>query len=475
MTGAGQVADASRVEESERLRMYGGPWMAVVPLAVMVAVMVWLSVEERAAVDAFWVGGVLAIMVGLVVARTKRTYADAIIRGLSNQGGIVIIAAFLFAGVFGQILAAGGLVEGLLWFGLETGVEGALFTVLAFLTAMTFAVGTGTSVGTVVALVPVLYPAGVFLGADPLMLGAAILSGGAFGDNLAPVSDTTIVSAYTQDADMGDVVRTRFPLAITAAALCLPVLLVFGGGGEVSDLPELGIETDPVGLLMLAAVAVVIVSSVYFRRHVIESLIWGSLSAGVLALLIGQASFDDLFHIPPEREESTGIIQDGVEAVTGAVIFVLLILAVTQVLVEAGVMDRVLAWTQRRAARTVRQAELTSIGATLAVTVPLSANAPAMFLVGPTLVKPLGARFDLAPARKANLMDCSAVSLFYTMPWHNAVIVWYATMEIAADTYDIELPSIYSAFANPYSWTILAVLLVSVVTGWNRKYASTDA
>lgn len=466
------TTDLPTAEGAERLRMYGGPAMAVLPLGVMVAVMVWLSVEERAAVDAFWVGGVLAVVVGLLVARTKRVYADAILRGLANQGGIVIIAAFIFAGIFGQLLASGGLIEGLLWFGLETGVEGALFTVLAFLTAMTFAVGTGTSVGTVVALVPVLYPAGVYLGADPLMLGAAILSGGAFGDNLAPVSDTTIVSAYTQDAEMGDVVRTRFPLAITAAALCLPVLFVLGGGGEVSDLPELGIDTDPVGLLMLGAVAVVIVSAVYFRRHVIESLIWGILSAGVLSLLIGGLDVDDLFHIPGERGESSGLIQDGVENMTGPVIFVMLILAVTQILVEAGVMERVLAWTQRRAANTVRQAELTSIGATLAVTVPLSANAPAMFLVGPTLVKPLGARFNLAPARKANLMDCSGMSLFYTMPWHNAVIVWYATMETAAKTHDIALPSIYSAFANPYSWTILAVLLFSVFTGWNRTYAS---
>lgn len=472
MTGADRPVAPPSAEESERLRMYGGAWMAAVPLAVMVAVMVWLSVAEKAAVDAFWVGGVLAIMVGLVVAKTKRVYADVIIQGLANRGGIVIIAAFIFAGVFGQLLAAGGLIEGLLWFGLEAGVEGALFTLLAFITAMAFAVGTGTSVGTVVALVPVLYPAGVFLGADPLMLGAAILSGGAFGDNLAPVSDTTIVSSYTQDANLGDVVRSRFPLAITAAALSVPVLLVFGGGGEVSDLPELGIETDAVGLLMFGAVAVVIVSAVYFRRHVIESLIWGSLSAGAIGLLIGKLSFEDLFHIPDERGDSTGLIQDGIDGVTGPVIFVLLILAVTQVLIEAGVMQRVLAWAERRAARTVRQAELTSIGASLAVTVPLSANAPALFLVGPTLVKPLGARFDLAPARKANLMDCSAVSLFYTMPWHNAVIVWYATMETASETHDIALPSIYSAFANPYSWAILAVLLFSVVTGWNRKYVA---
>lgn len=42
------------------------------------------------------------------------------------------------------------------------------------------------------------------------MCGLAILSGAAFGDNLAPISDTTIVSAYTQGATMRDVVRAAF-------------------------------------------------------------------------------------------------------------------------------------------------------------------------------------------------------------------------------------------------------------------------
>ncbi|MQA07878.1 MAG: sodium:proton antiporter [Pseudonocardiaceae bacterium] len=453
-----------------QLRMYGGAWAGAIPLAIMVAVMVWLSIAEKAAVEAFWVGGVLAIIVGLLIARTKGEYSLAVLRGLGNRSGIVIIAAFIFAGVFGQLMVTGGLVEGLLWFGLETGVQGALFTGLAFVAAMIFAVATGTSVGTVVSLIPVLYPAGVFLGADPMMLGAAVLSGAAFGDNLAPVSDTTIVSAYTQDAKMGDVVRTRFPLAISAAALSLPVLLIFGGGHQVRDLPELEADSDPTGLLILGAVVVVIVSSVYFGRHVIESLIWGSLSAAAIALVSGTMSPGDLFRIPEERGDSTGAIQDGIDGVTGAIVFVLLILAVTQVLIETGIMDRVLRVTERHAAKSVRQAELTSASVTMLATIPLSTLSASMFLVGPTLVKPLGQRFNLAPARRANLMDCSANSLFYMMPWHNAVIVWYATLQTAAESYDLPLPSIYSAFANPYSWAILLVILVSILTGWNRKY-----
>ena len=465
-----QVGEAQG-DESEQLRMYGGPWVAAIPALVLVGILIWLSVAGRAGTSAFWAGGWLALVVGLLLVRTKRHYAEAIVRGLSDRTGIIIVAAFIFAGVFGQLMVAGGLVDGLLWFGLETGIQGRVFTLLAFFAAMVFAVGTGTSVGTVVALGPVFYPVGVFLGSDPVMVAVAILAGGAFGDNLAPISDTTIVSAYTQEADMGDVVRSRFPLAASAAAISAVVFLIFGGGGQVSDASRVGASTNPLGLFMFIAFAIVIFSAIS-GRPIIESLIWGSLSAMVIGILTGQMSFGTIFHIPENSDASTGVIQDGINGVTGAIIFVLFVLAVAQILIESGVMSKILAWAQQRAASTVRRTELTCVFASLLFTIPLGANAPAELLIGPSLVKPLGASFNLAPARKANLMDCAVCTIYYMLPWHNAVIVWYGVLIATAAKYEIIAPPITAAFANPYAWALLAVLLFSAFTGWNRKYAT---
>ncbi len=124
-----------------------------------------------------------------------------------------------------------------------------------------------------------------------------------------------------------------------------------------------------------------------------------------------------------------------------------------------------------QAAKGVRSAELTIVGVSLLFSIPLGANAPAILLVGPTLARPLGLRHNLAPARTANLLDCSVCTVFYMLPWHNAVIVWYATVLVAAGEHGIPTPSIAAAFANPYAWALLVVLLVSVLTGWNRTYA----
>lgn len=449
--------------------MLGGPAVAIVPALVFVGVLVWLSAEERATITGFWVGGFAAIVIGLILTTTKREYADSLVRGMSDKTGIVIIIAFIFAGVFGSLLEGGGLVDGLLWMGLETGLQGSAFVVLAFILACLFGAGTGTSVGTVIAMVPVLYPAGVYLGADPTMMAVAVIAGGAFGDNLAPVSDTTISSAYTAQAEMGDVVKTRLPLSLTSAAIAAVVFAIFGGGGTVSD-QVADADTSAIGLTMIIPFALVIVLAIS-RRHIIEALLWGSVAAGVIGILTGQLAPSDVFSIPPTSDDSTGLIEDGIAGVTGAVILVLFILAMAQVLADSGLMARFLARLEVHAARGVRSAEFSIWLITLLFTVPLGANAPAILLVGPTIGRPLGKAYNLAPARIANLLDCSANTVFYMLPWHNAVIVWYATVQATASDNDLPELSIASAALNPYAWALGVVMLFSIFTGWNRRYA----
>lgn len=458
------------VEDSmeRELKMRGGIWGGLVPLIILVGGLIWLSVEERGGTKPFWACAWLAIAVGLFFAKEPREYCKALMRGIGDKTGIVIVTAWLFAGVFGELMKAGGLVEGLLWMGMTTGAHGAVFVLLVFLAAMLFSLGTGTSTGTCIALAPVLYPAGVFLGADPAMLALAILSGAAFGDNLAPVSDTTIVSAYTQGASMRDVVRSRFPLAISAAAIAAVIFAFFGGGGDVAALPAIKGTLNPLGLVMLLSLAIVVVAALA-GRHIIEALIYGNISAAVFGLLTGHISLAKIFSIPEKRGQSTGLIENGVNSVVGAIIFAIMILAVTQILVESGIMRRILQAAERAIVRTVRQAELFIVGVTILVSIPISANAPAELLVGPSLVKPIGKRFRLAAARRANLMDCAVCTIFFTLPWHIVVAAWYSAVHTSAQEYGIAAPSVSVALYNPYSWTLLGVLLFSIATGWNRK------
>ncbi len=456
-------------EQERRLEMYGGLLGGMLPLLTLVVGLIWLSVAERGGTKPFWACAWIALAAGLFLARNKEDYCLAAMRGIGDRTGIVIVTAWLFAGVFGKLMAAGGLVNGLLWIGMTTGAQGSIFVALVFLAAMLFSLGTGSSTGTCIALSPVLYPAGVFLGSDPTMCGLAILSGAAFGDNLAPISDTTIVSAYTQGATMRDVVRSRFPLSMSAACFAMLVFLAFGGSGEAADLPQIRAGLDPAGALMLLALLVVVIAALK-GRHIIEALIYGNVCAAAIGMLIGNIAPSQIFGIPAQNGASTGIIQDGIDSVVGAIIFAILILAVTQILVECGIMRRILDFAHQTLISSVRQAELFIIGVTIIASIPISANAPAELLVGPTLVRPIGEKFRLSAARRANLMDCAVCTVFFILPWHICVAAWYGALSSSAEAYGITAPPLSSALYNPYSWALLGVLLFSALTGWNRKF-----
>ena len=302
------------MEEQPKIRMYGGLWGGLMPLTILLFLLFVFSMGGKGGIKAFWTAGWIALFIGLFLARNKRTYCISMMEGIGDKNGIVIVTAWLFAGVFGKLMVAGGLVDGLLWLGLKTGATGALFALISFFIAMLFSMGTGTSTGTVLSLIPVLYPAGVFLGADPWILALGILSGAAFGDNLAPISDTTIVSAYTQEADMRDVVKSRFPLAVSAAMITALIILFFGRGESELIKDNVQASTDPIGLLMFLGF-IVVVTAALRGRHLIESLIYGNLTAISIGLITRKIVLSDIFTIPSESGQSSGIIQNGIEGV----------------------------------------------------------------------------------------------------------------------------------------------------------------
>lgn len=457
---------------SRKIEMIGGLAGAAVPPLIFVGVLFWLSFEERASIASFWVGAVAALIVGLVLTKTKRSYAESLVDGLADRTGIIIVVAFIFAGIFGAFMQEGGLTGGLLWLGQQTGLQGAAFTAFAFLLTGVFGTGIGTSVGTITALLPVIFPAGVFLGADPTMLAVAILAGGALGDNLSPISDTTIASAYTQHATMGSIVKSRLPLVLSAAAVSLVVFLLTGGGGTSMPEQEVQATSSPIGLIMLIPFALVIFLAVK-GRHIFESLVWGTLLALVLSLITGTLGATEIFNLPSERGESTGLIEDAISGVTGPVILVLLILGITRVLENSGIMKSILSKLRKTTARGVRTTELSIVGSGVLFTIPLGANAPAILMLGPSIAKPLGETHGLSPQRRANLLDCAVCTVFYMLPWHNAVIVWFGVLMATANTYGLDFPSIWSAGWNPYAWALLLVVVVSALTGWNRSYVKT--
>ncbi len=170
--------------------------------------------------------GVVGLLLGMIFCKNVGDYWDVILEGLGSKVAMTAVMLWLVVGIYGNILKSGHIVEGLVWLSVKLGISGAVFTVCAFIFAALFAVATGSGFGTISTMSFILYPAGILLGCNPAVLAGAILSGAAFGDNFAPVSDTTIIAATSQEfthregsADIGGTVKVRFKYVIVAAAI----------------------------------------------------------------------------------------------------------------------------------------------------------------------------------------------------------------------------------------------------------------
>ena len=460
------------------LRFRFGLAGAAVPLLVFAAGAAWLGFSGAPDERGLWPVLIAALGTGLLLARRAADYSAAAIRGMSRPIVMLMVMAWLLAGIFSALLRESGLVDALVWGGGELGVRGGGFVLLAFLIAVLFSTATGTSLGTILICAPLLYPAAGVLGARPAALIGAILAGATFGDNVSPVSDTTIASANTQRAPMGGVVRSRLRYAIPAAALAGLVLLLFGGaegggvGGELAQAGSLPVAgANPAAFAMLLAPLATFV--VLWRgKGLLESLFTGVVAAVAVALACGLVTPGDLIHINAAAFRAQGLILDGIEGAVGIVVFTILLMGIVGAVQEAGMLDRIVrGW--RPDAEGPRGTELGIFGITSVAVIVTTHSVMAILAVG-DLVRRAGRRARIGRFRRANLLDMTVCTYPFLLPFFIPTIL-ASSATAAGEAYGVPRVSALGAgLANPYSWALLGVMLLAIFTGLGRPEAVPD-
>ena len=459
----------TRESTIEELGFHGGTAGALAPFALFLAGVACLALAGAPDERGFWPVLLAAIALGLLLARDRRAFCETVIAGMSQPIVLLMVMAWLLAGVFGALMRASGLVDALVWLAESAGVTGAPFVLSAFLVCCAVSTATGTSLGTLILCTPLLYPAGVLLGAHPAVLAGAILGGATFGDNVSPVSDTTIASAATQDADLGGVVRSRLRYALPAAALALAAYLIFGGGDlGTTAAPAAPGTSGPRGLPMVLAPALVIFLLLR-RRHLIEGLLTGIVAAAVLGLTLGLLAPAELLYIDAEQFGARGLIVDGMERSLGVSVFTLLLMALVATLEASGVLQRILGLVEARAS-TPRGAELW-IFATVSAAVLLTTHSVVAILAVGAFTRRLGERFGLDPYRRSNLLDVTVCTYPFLLPYCIPTILiasLTAGSTVSPSGEAVRLSPLAAGLYNFHSWALLLVIVFALMTGYGR-------
>src|SRR5699024_324269 len=267
---------------------------------------------------------------------------------------------------------------------------------------------------------------------------AAILAGAVFGDNLAPVSDTTIVSATTQEADVPGVVRSRFKYAIVAAIPALFLFAIFGGGGETAQADQAALtsmieSTNPNGLFMLIPFALVLILALS-GHHLLTSLTCGIISAVPLILLLNLGNVGDIIRFNPESEVIVeGALIDGISGYVNMAILILLIVAAAHLLRLVGTMNAITTGMVKWIKSSIRRAELAIWGIVALLNSAITINTAAEIAAAP-FVKELGEKYKIHRYRRANMLDAVTSALGYIFPWGAPVLLGWSTIKTMQET-----------------------------------------
>lgn len=462
--------------DKKKLEFYGGEWVSFLPFVVFLALIVvttlmWGSISD----GALWLPAFLALIIAFFFVKDKRHYAEVIIEGMASKEAITPVVCWLFAGVFSRILRSSGLAAAIAGLAAGIGVGPALFTVITFVAACLFATASGTGFGTIAAAMAVLYPAGVALGCHPGLLAGIIISGAIFGDNLAPVSDTTICSATSQGVDVPGVVRSRLKYAAVSAGATIVIAvilsLVLGSGGIAMDAD---LSYDPMAFFMLIAVVITIVVAIKTGDIIIATTL-GTVSGGVIGVLTGQFDFLQIDAADPAKgaliavhgegldRTVDGILQTGLSSMLQVCILALLLFGSIAIM-RAGGGDVRLLNALGSVAKTAKGAEVVTSFMVIILSTIMGLNAPAILAVGPSFAKPLSEKHGISPYRTANLLDAQSNTLVYAMPWVPGMIY---TLSFASGT----SAPLTAAQVTPfviYGYVLLVVMFASIFLGIGR-------
>jgi len=428
----------------------------------------------------------VGLIIGSVFSKNMNEYWKAAVKGMASDICAILILIILVVGIFTQMMARAGVAEGFVWLGSEINMTGALFVAFVFLACCVISMATGTSLGTVFSGFPIFYPAGVLLGADPVFLAGAILSGAIFGDHLSPISDTTIVSSTTQkfrssgeSADIPGVVASRFKYAGVAALGAAALYLIFGGGvgatAQVAGAEVLAEFSNPHGLVMLIPVVVLLVVAA-IKRNIFVAITVGTVVGIVVGLVSGALNVADILVINEGVAE--GFLIAGITAKTGIVVYLIGIFGIMGVMRESGLLDRILhALANSRMAKTPKGVEwINSIGVMITSLFIGSANGPALIIYGPLsddLARPKG----IHPYRRANVIDSMVCSLPIVFPF-SSLFIFVVLGTISGLIPNFEFLEPLSPFALAavtfYPIVLFFVMAAAITTGWGFRYETAD-
>ena len=389
---------------------------------------------------AFLIASVYAIAVSGGMPLTKRI--DTYSKGAGATDLLLMLWIYVLAGAFASTAKAIGSIDATVNFTLNVLPPNLILPGL-FLAACFISISLGTSVGTVVALVPIA--AGIASQTDSsIALVTAIVVGGAyFGDNLSLISDTTVVATQTQHCKMSDKFRVNVMIVAPAAIIILIIYAILGT--DVQAPAHVGNASFIKVLPYLAVLATAICGI-----NVMIVLSVGIILCGIIGLLQGTFSIYGWF-----LSMNSGIISMG-----EMVIIAMMAGGMLGMIKRNGGIDYLIEKLTTHVT-TRRGAELSIAALVSFVNICTANNTIAILTVG-SISRQIGDKFGVDNRKAASILDTFSCCIQGILPY--GVQILLAAGLSGINPIDI-LPYLYYPFAIGIS------ALIAIIIRYPKKYS----
>lgn len=442
------------IDNSENIGWRRGA-LALSPLVVFLLVYVVSSLmaHDSGAVPVSSAFMIAAVYAFAITRGSVRERMDIFSKGAGDSNILLMIWVFILAGAFAGTAKDIGAIDAMVNATLHIVPSKLVFAGL-FLASCFISMSIGTSVGTIVALVPLATEMASSFGVEPAYMAAIIVGGAFFGDNLSFISDTTIASTRIMKCEMRDKFRMNLMIVLPAVLVVVAIYIFQGWNAEISNPGGLAdwYKIIPYLLVIVMAASGINVSVV---------LIFGIACNAVMGFCCGSFVIDGPAGIGTAAESWVGWLGSvgrGIESMSELIIVTLLAGGLVEIIRHNGGLDFIISMLTRRIKG--RRGAQFSIAALVSIANLCTANNTVAIISTGGIAKEISDRFNIDPRKTASILDTFSCLI-------QGLIPYGAQLLIAGELAGISSASIIPYLYYPFLMGFMAVL--SIIFGFPRK------
>ena len=285
----------------------------LLPIISLISIILFFVISRNASLKTFWIGGLVALFIQFLLEKDKKNFGKKCVENLKDNTLLSCSLIFILAGILSSLFKNAGISDSLLLLCSNIGFDAKFLPVVIFTICCIFSTACGTSTGTITMAVPIFLPLSTSLGCNPALILGAIAAGSFLGDNLSPISDTTIISVNAVKADMYSTVKERLKISLLAFFISSIIYIILGANMIETSTINLTSQGSYSGLIFLV-IPILMFVFLSKTKDVISTLLFSNLVAIIISLIFGFVGFSELF-------SKNSIIIQGIESVFGVVAF----------------------------------------------------------------------------------------------------------------------------------------------------------